>query len=101
MDLGFTCTDTIYKYKLHHDQIWRLQQQTSTRPTTYHQARHNGNDIGDGVHHGPGLRVHVDVPEHSAVHQCSKKKVDMAHQHQPQPHLHQGFVVLEAGTAYS
>lgn len=70
-------------------------------PATYYQACHNGNDIRDGGDHGPGLRVHIDVPEHSAVHQCSKKEVDMAHQYQPQPHLHQGFVVLEAGTAYS
>lgn len=70
-------------------------------PHAHQQARYDGNDIRDGVHHGPSLSVHVDVPEHGAVHQRSKKKVDMAHQHQPQPHLHQGFVVLEVGTAYS
>lgn len=74
---------------------------TCARPNTYHQACHDGNDIRDGVHHGPGLSVHVDVPKHSAMHQCSKKEIDMAYEHKPQPHLHQGFVVLEAGTAYS
>lgn len=45
--------------------------------------------------------MHVDVPEHGAVHQSSEEEVDVAHQHQRQAHLHQGFVVLEVGAAYS
>lgn len=45
--------------------------------------------------------MHVDVPEHGAVHQSAEEEVDVAHQHQRQAHLHQGFVVLEVGAAYS
>lgn len=73
----------------------------SVCPNTYQQACYNGNDIRDGIHHGPSLSVHVDVPEHGTVHQRPQQEVDMAHQHQCQPHLHQGPVVLEVGTAYS
>lgn len=67
----------------------------------YQQARHDGDDVRDGVLHGPGLRVHVDVSEHGAVHQRSQEEVHVSHHHQPQPHLHQGLVVLEVGRAYS
>lgn len=68
---------------------------------TYQQARHDGDDVSDGVHHQGGLNVDSDVPVHNPLHQSSQKKVDMAHQHQPQAHLHQGLVVLEAGATYS
>lgn len=84
-------------------QFFRITTRTRRRQAsnTYQQACHNGNDIGDGVHHCPGLSVHVNVPEHSAVHQRSQEEVDVAGQHQAQANLHQGFVVLEVGATYS
>lgn len=68
---------------------------------THEQAGYDGDDIRDGVHHRASLGVHVDVPEHGAVHQRPQEEVDVAHQHQRQAHLHQGLVVLEAGAAQS
>lgn len=68
---------------------------------TYQQACYDGDDIRDGIHHHGGLNSDGDVPVHGAVHQSSQQEVDVAHQHQPQAHLHQGLVVLEAGATYS
>lgn len=45
--------------------------------STHHQARCESHHIRDGVLHGPGLLVEVDVSEHHTVNQRSQQEVNM------------------------
>lgn len=48
----------------------------------HHEAGGDGEHVGDGVLHGPGLLVEGDVSQHHAVHQCSQHEVDVTdHDH--------------------
>lgn len=71
------------------------------RPCTHDKAGGEGEHIGDGVLHGPGLLVEVDVSEHHAVHQRSQQEVNVTNEDQAQTHLHQGLGFLQAGTTHS
>lgn len=68
---------------------------------THYEARGESNHIGDGVLHGPGLLVEVDVPEHNAVYQSSQQEVNMANEDHAQTHLHQGLGFLQGCTTHS
>lgn len=68
---------------------------------THHKAGGESEHVGDGVLHGPGLLVDVDVSEHHAVHERSQQEVDMADEDHAQSHLHQGLGFLQAGTTRS
>lgn len=69
--------------------------------STHHQARGESEHIGDGVLHGPGLLVEVDVSEHHAMYQSSQQEVNMTNEDHAQTHLHQGLGFLQVGTAHS
>lgn len=68
---------------------------TGSRLAAHHQAGGDGEDVGDGVLHGPRLPVQGEVSEHHAVHQRPQQEVDVAHQDQAQAHLHQGLGLLQ------
>lgn len=71
------------------------------RLCTHHKAGGESDHVGDGVLHGPGLLVEVDVSEHHAVHQCSQQEVHVTNEELAQTHLHQGLGFLQAGTTHS
>lgn len=68
---------------------------------THHQAGGESHYIRDGILHGPGLLVKVDVSEHHAVHQRSKQEVHMADKNHAETHLHERLGFLQAGTTHS
>lgn len=70
-------------------------------PRTHHQAGGERHHVGDGVLHGAGLLVEVDVSEHHAVHQRSQQEVDVAEEEHAQAHLHQRLRFLKPGATQS
>lgn len=71
------------------------------RLSTHHKAGGESDHIGDGVLHGPGLLVEVDVSEDHAVYQSSQQEVNMTNEDHAQTHLHQGLGFLQGGTTHS
>lgn len=69
--------------------------------SAHHEAGGDGEHVGDGVLHGPGLLVEVDVSQHHAVHQRSQHEVDVTDQDHAQAHLHQGLGVLQRAATKS
>lgn len=58
------------------------------RQSTHHEAGGDGEHVGDGVLHGPGLLVEVDVSQHHSVHQGSQQEVNVPNEDHAQTHLH-------------